>query len=315
MAFPLSLPKFMKYYCFFALFVGLFISACTQRTNTSEDNRLDFSPIKGIKYYEVKRQFSNGLSFNAMGFQQEPSWIMEFISNDSVAIWSPQAKRMEPFLLLYDHGNVYNFANDYFRIKIANKDSLVLQRLEVKSKEVMQGEVSDVHILFYSKNYLENKVKNSVENLRKPSKKDTLFIRNLALKSNKNPKNLKNIFAARNPVQFISKNAYAKVEKLSNVNKLNKHTNAYDYLYPEYLIHIKKAYKNFNYRFSILVDSQSKMYVNRIEGVMPEDIESRRKLLTGIVDVYLTHYFKIIPGNTLGILHPSEVTLNLVGEE
>src|SRR5690349_18030196 len=56
--------------------------------------REPFDPIIGIKFYEVKRRFSTGLSFNEIGFQQEPSWIIRFKSRDTIEAYSPQFDRM-----------------------------------------------------------------------------------------------------------------------------------------------------------------------------------------------------------------------------
>lgn len=302
-----------------ALFISCNSSSSNKKQTKNEENKtevdsLTFNDVNGIRFYEVKRRFSNGLSFNEVGFQQEPTWIIEFKAPDTMLAYSPEKKGMESFYLHHDHGKVYNFAREFFRAKIITKDSLVLQRLQVNAKVIANDERSDVNCIFYTKNYIENVLKTTIGELQRPSKADTLFIKKLSEKTYRNPANADTAFAAREPVQFKPKGKFVTAEKISTQDYLSHRTKAYDYIYPEYRIVIQKSYKEFSYRFSVVVDTNGKMYVNRVEGVMPEDVPPRKRLLQGITDVYLQNLLTITPGTTLGIPHSSEVTLNVVGK-
>ncbi|KQB98734.1 hypothetical protein [Pedobacter sp. Hv1] len=312
---------------FFALIASaLFFFSCNSDSKKSEKqvnkndpeenpvNNLSFKDVDGIRFYEVKRRFKNGLSFNEVGFQQEPTWIIQFKAPDTMLAYSPEKQGMEAFYLQYDHGKVYNFAREFFRAIAINKDSLVLQRLQVDGKVISNDIRSDVYCIYYTKDYIENKLKTTVGELQRSSPADTAYIKKLSERTYRNPSNADTAFAARQPVVFTPKNAYITVEKQSTVDALNNRTRAYDYLYPEYRIVIKRSYKQFAYRFSVVVDSKGQMYVNRVEGVMKEDMPHRKKLLQGIVDVYLKNMLTISPGTTLGIPHSSEITLNVAGK-
>lgn len=277
--------------------------------------KLDFSSIVGIKYHEVKRRFSTGLSFNEMGFQQEPTWIIQFKSNDTVSAWSPQKLRMQPFYLLFDHGNVYNFAKEYFRIKKISKDSLLFQRLHLKGKEISSDIRSDVNIVYYSEDYINNKLKTTVTELRKPTRADTAYIKNLVAKSEQDPTNVKLAFAGRQPVVFTPKSPIVQVKKISTVNTLMGRTESYDYLFPKYRIQISKAYQDFAYEISAVVDSKGRIHMAQLYFIQPEFLESKSKAVEGILDVYVKNLFKVSPGSTLGMPHSSEIKLILVGKK
>lgn len=289
-------------------------STAKKDTSISADtlNSLTFKDVDGVRFYEVKRRFNNGLSFNKDGFQQEPSWIIEYKYPDTMLAFSPELNDMEHFYLQYDHGRVYNFAREFFRAIKITKDSLILQRLQVEARQVKKGIQSDVYCIYYTKDFIENKLKTTVEDLRKPTARDTAFIKDLSTRSNQNP--LKLSFAARQPVQFVPNSPNVSAEKQVTEDKLTGKGRAFDYMYPEYRLEIRKSYKEFAYRFGAVVDQNGKITVTRVEGVMPEDYEARKKLIQGICDVYLTNLYKIKPGQTLSIPHSSEVTLNVVGK-
>jgi len=276
----------------------------------------DFRSVNGIRFFEVKRRFKNGLSFNKDGFQHEPTWIIEFKAPDTMLAYSPEKKGMESFYLQYDHGKVYNFAREYFRAIKVSKDSLVLQRLQVDGKVIAGDDDvrSDVYCTFYTKDYIDNKLKTTIGELQKPTKADTLFIKELSQKTYRDPSNPQIAFAAINPVLIEPKGKLVSAEKISTVDPNNNRTHSYDYMYPQYKLFIAKSYKEFNYSFSLIVDANGKMYVNRVDGVMRDDIPPRKRLLQGITDVYLKNLFKITPGKTLGIPHSSEITIYLVGK-
>ena len=280
------------------------------------EDRLIFKDVSGIRYYEVKRRFKNGLSFNKDGFQQEPTWIIEPKAPDSMLAYSPEKDKMESFFLLNDHDNIYNFAKEFFRAKVITKDSLLLQRLQVDGKIIANDDDirSDVYCTYYSKDYIEKKLRTTAKELQKPSKADTAFIKNLVQQTYRDPSSSDFAFAARNPVQFIPKGDFITVEKLSSRDE-NSHTStmAYDYLYPEYKIVILRSYRDFANRIRVVVDANGKMYVKSVDFVERDLHEAKRKLLQGIVDVYLKNLLIIKPGTTLGIPHSSYITINVVG--
>ncbi|WP_457287101.1 hypothetical protein [Pedobacter sp. UYP24] len=277
--------------------------------------KLDFTPILGIKYHEVKRRFSTGLSFNEMGFEQEPTWIIQFKSNDTVMAWSPQKLRMQPFFLLFDHGNVYNFAKEYFRIKKITKDSLLFQRLHLKGKEIMSDISSDVNIVYYSDDYIKNTLKTTPALLQRPTAADTSYIKGLIAKSNTDPFNPKMAFAGREPVVFTPLSSIVHAKKISTVNRLIGRTEAYDYLFPKYRLEINKAYQEFAYEISAVIDQKGGVHLIDLYYIEPEFLEARKKTVQGILDVYVKNLFKVTPGKTLGMPHSTEVKLVLVGKK
>ena len=301
------------------LLCSIILYGCDQKKPKDEEKaapvRLTFDHILGIKYHEVKRRFSNGLSFNEMGFQQEPSWIIQFKSNDTIMAWSPQKQRMQPFFLMYDHGDVYNFAKEYFRIKKATKDSLVFQRLHVSKKEIASDIRSDVNITYYAENYIKDVLKTTPEVLQRPTKADTLYIASLSEKANRDPANPKTAFAGRQPVRFIPRSDIISVMQKSTTDPFSGRTASYDYLFPQYRIVITKAYKDFGYEFSAVVDTAGRIHLTTFGNVLPEHREARKKSLEAIIDVYLRNLLKVIPGSTLGIPHSSEITLVVVGRK
>ncbi|MDB5019094.1 MAG: hypothetical protein JWQ28_221 [Pedobacter sp.] len=299
---------------------GLIISGCNSKpqdkvVHQKKDppTRLSFLPIKGIKFYEVKRRFSSGLSFNEMGFQQVPSWTMQFVSNDSVLVYSPQRNKMQGFHLLYDHADVYNFAGEWFRIKKVEKDSMQMQRLSLKGQIIAHDIRSDVRMTFYSEDYIQNVLHTNVQTLQRPSSADTAFIRKLVAKSEQNPTNATAAFGGTSPVEFRPISPAIRVEKLSSVDKLSGKSESYDYLYPEYSIKIHNAYQDFGYAFTCVVDKNGKIHLDTFRNDMPEYYEKRKKVLEGIISVYLQNLLKVKPATTLGIPHSSQITLNVSG--
>jgi len=298
--------------------LALLISSCNSSSKESQKTvagKLSFDSIIGIKYYEVKRRFSTGLSFNELGFQQEPTWIIQFKSQDTIQAYSPQKKRMQSFYLHYDHGEVYNFAKEWFKIKKISKDSMVFQRLHLKGKEISKDIRSDVNITWYAEDYIKNVLKTTAAALQRPTKADTLYILKLAEKSNRNPDNRDSAFAGRQPVEFIPRSKMISVKKISTVDKLNGRTESYDYLFPRYRIDIVKAYDNFGYEFSAVVDEKGKIHLGSFRVDFPENYEPRKKTLEAIINVYLQNLLQVIPGKTLGISHSSEINIIVTGRK
>ena len=294
------------------LFV-LLLSACKGGNKTTDPTLRDFTfePVKGIRYTEVKRRFKDGYSFNKEGFMQKPSWIIEVAAEDTMMAWSPQKQIMQKFFLHYDHGNVYNFAAEFFKVKHISKDSLVFQRIQVDGKVIADDVRSDVNMTFYANDYIKNKLKARVEDLQKPTPADTAYIKHLCAEVNANSNKS---FAATSPVQFLSKSKIARVEKLGTVDKANNRTEAYDYMFPQYIIRIDRAYKDFAYQVAAVVDFQGGIHVQNVYNVLPENAEGKKKVAQGIADIYVRNLFNVVPGTTLGMPHNSQITLTMIGK-
>lgn len=300
------------------LFIIYFSSSCGSNTNstgteTQTQNTADFESIKGITFHEVKRQFENGLSFDTIGFQQEPEWILKFLRSDRVEIFSPQEGKMMSFHLHHDHDNYYNFGREWFAVKLLSKDSIVLQRLEVKSLRIKNDDRSNVFMTFYAEDYIKNKLQTTKEELLKPSKADTAFVKERIMLANAHPLDSNYLFAARTPVKLSAKSKAIQVEKHSSFDPLTK-SSAYDYLYPEFKIEIKNAYKKFNYAFRVIVDVNKNISVYDFPSYEEDTRENRHKVLQGICDIYLSNMLEITPGTTLDMPHASLITLYVKGE-
>lgn len=298
------------------LFTIILATSCQSNNNKAIENKkntIDFEQIKGITFHEVRRQFENGLSFDTIGFQQEPEWILRFQRNDSVEVYSYELKRLVGFYLHHDHDNYYNFAREWFSVKSLSKDSVVLQRLEVKSLRVKNDARSNVYMTFYSEDYMNKTLHKTKEELAKPSAKDTAFVKERIALANAHPLDSVYLFAARNPVKLESKSKAISVEKFSSFDPLTK-SSSYDYIYPEYKIEITNAYKKFNYAFRVIVDVTGKITVYDFPTYEEDTKENMKKVLQGICDIYLSNLLKITPGNTLGIPQASLITLYVKGK-
>ncbi|RYG09124.1 MAG: hypothetical protein EOO07_24380, partial [Chitinophagaceae bacterium] len=224
-----------------AFLVSIFLYACggsADKTSAAEAG-LSFKDVDGIRFYEVKRRFSNGLSFNKDGFMLVPNWVIEYKHPDTMLAYSPEKKGMEAFFLLHDHAKIYNFAREYFRAKVITKDSLILQRLQVEALVVAKGEVSDVNSTYYTKNYIEKVLKTTVGELQRPTKADTAYIKKLAEKTYKHPLNPDTAFAATEIVKMKPNSKNVSV-KLIGYADSGAHRKSYAYMYPEYKIEINK---------------------------------------------------------------------------
>ncbi|GGI26765.1 hypothetical protein [Pedobacter mendelii] len=302
----------IKNFCCF-LFVFTLWSSCesgTKSINTSS-REFVFESVKGIRYEEVKRRFKNRLSFNEEGFMQKPSWIIEVAAEDTMMAWSPQKHRMQKFYLQYDHGNLYNFAAEFFKVKHISNDSLVFQRVQVDGRLVASDVRSDVNMTFYAQNYIKNKLKTTAKQLQKPTKADTNFIYKRAAAVNQK---VDDGFAATEPVQFIPKSKIVAIKKISTIDKVANRTESYDYMFPQYKITINRAYKDFAYQATAIVDFQGGIHIQRVDGVLPEDAANKKKTVQAIADIYIRNLFNILPGTTLGIPHNSQITLMILGK-
>lgn len=305
----------MKYCQIILCLLCMTLFGCKPANKKNKDDRpYTFLNVKGIKFYEVRRTFNNGLAFSKTGFQQEPEWIIQFKTNDTVEAYNPGDNKMHNFYLYYDHGAVYNFANEWFRVKKVNKDSLIFQRLQVNNKVVLKDIRSNVFMTFYAENYIKNTLHTSVKKLQEPRKIDTLFVKKCVQKANTNIFDTTSFFAARNPVIFKAKNKQITTEKIIANPNLLSNSKSYAYLYPEYKIVINKAYKDFSYYIKVIVDKNGKVFI--YDFAATDDYRlNRKKVLQGIIDIYFYNLLKIIPGNTLGLNHSSVIAIDLVGRK
>lgn len=293
--------------------ISLCLLSCTRSSEGNRDGkRPPFTPIAGIDFYEVRRAFDNGLSFDTLGFQQEPIWHINFTNDDSVKIHSLSGDSMLHYAIYYDQDSIFYFGREWFRVIDLERDSLMLQRLTVQNLRVKEAR-SNVYMKFYSARFIEDSLETTVDELRKPHRQDSVFILNMVDRTNRNPANFDSLFSARNPVSFVSKSTTITVKEhaLKEGQGMSR-TSAYQYLYPEFDIVINKAFKDFYYPFSVFVDQYGKMTVAKFI-TSPEFEESRRKVLQGIVDVYLENLLEIKPGSTLGFPHNTLVMLYVKG--
>jgi hypothetical protein len=304
----------------YVVFVTLIVSiySCNSKPqqvvsqqNTGEKQAFTFAPYFGIKYTEVKRVFDNGLTFSDKGYQLEPSWKISFLSDDSVNIYSPTKKMYVNLPVTIDHDSVFNMAWAWLRLQEMNKDSIKLEVLKVLNQEV-RNEGPTVYMTLYADDYIKNVLKTDASELSKPSRRDTLFVKERAELFNSN---FDSIFAARNIVTLKSKSPLLHIKKLPPRGLSRDDIVIEDeYLTPEYNITIYKAYQDFNYSFSVIVDKYGQMHFgSSLVDLSPEFRESRIRIMKGIIDGYLKLYLDIKPGSTLGIPHASKFIVNVEG--
>jgi hypothetical protein len=270
--------------------------------------------VEGINFIEVRREFENGLSFNEYGFQLIPEWDLHFLPGDSVKIYSPFEKRYIYYPIYFDHGQVINFAREWLRLKHVSKDSLVLQLLRVREK-VIDKKRSNVYMRFYSAEYIKNTLRSNAESLRKPNIRDTLFIKKLVARAKANPTNSDSLFTARTPVALKS----TIPEITVSIQKPSKEDVDYkasdEYMGVEYHVEIKRAYKDFYNSFTAFVDDKGKVTVGKFAVIEPDFEAPQRRVLQGVVDVYIQHFLEVTPGKTLGMPHPTEIMLHVRGRK
>ena len=277
--------------------------------------KLSFKPVKGIRFTEGKRIFTNGLVFDKHGYQLEPSWKLYLVDDDSVMVFSPKMKRYYGFHVYFDHDSIFNMVDAWFKLKEINKDSLMLQALRVENRVIMNNdEGSKVQLTFYSDRYLKSRKIKNAASLGLPRLNDTAYIRQRASLANSH---LDSAFSARNPVVLSSRSDLVKVEKVVSLSTpLNKIDPSVDYLYPEYNITINKAYEDFDYSFSVFVDDMGLMHFRKSEIPYPSAFQKTyTDVMKGLISGYLKVYLDITPGKTLGIAHTSVILLNVTGKK
>jgi hypothetical protein len=297
-------------------FLLVLLSAVNFSCNHNKAKRgLPFGTLKGTRFTEVRRAFSNGLTFNKEGYQLEPSWKMYFVADDSVMAFSPKMKRYYGFHVYFDHDSIFNMVDAWLKVKKIDQDSLVFEALKVENRIIKDDDAGfKLFVTYYSDRYINKKGAEIVKKMGMPSQKDTLFIKSRSQLANTH---LDSAFAARQPVILKSKSKLVKVEKVKNVSTvLDEIDPAQDYLSPEYNIDISKAYEDFDYSFYVFVDDKGVMHFRKSTVMYSGGYkETYEKVMKGIIDGYLQHYLEITPGNTLGIAHNSIILLNVVGKK
>jgi hypothetical protein len=270
-----------------------------------------FSGVIGTQFTEVRRAFDTGLAFDKQGFQLEPDWRIRFLSDDSARIYNPIEKKTYNFHVHYDHDSVINMARSWFRVKYVREDSLQLQLLQVEGRNV-SAERSNIFMTFYSDRYIRDVLKTSEVELRKPTARDSMYVRSKIKQADNRPDSA---FGAREPVQLLPKSRAIRVEKLRvEEDMLGGQSLSDAYLSPEFDVVIKPAYKDFNYSFTATADTNGRLHFGKSTVyLMPEFEESQKRVMKGIMEVYLQNLLEIRPGKTLGMKHPSVITLHVKG--
>lgn len=297
------------------LVITIIGAGCKRKGIVSHNGAKDlisFKSIQGISYTEVSRRMKNGLSFNESGYQLEPQWKMSFISDDSTRIYSPIKKQLINFPLSRGYDSIFNTARSWLKVKKMNKDSLVIEILKYKDG-LIDVTGAQVYMIFYADNYIRNTLHSDSTILRRPSRRDTLFIGKLVAKANSD---YKEAFCARQPVQLISKSPMIKAtQRKTEPSMENNFDSSDDYLNPTFDIVINKAYRDFYYSFSMYVDDKGNMIYER--PLVPFTDEGFKnayiKESQDIMNTYFKLFFKIIPGSTLGMPHTSIISIHVRG--
>jgi hypothetical protein len=298
----------IRQYCLFLILAVAFMSC---KFEDPIKNKVFFKPVKGIGFTEVRRSFETGLIFNKDGYQLEPVWRVKFLSDTVASVLNPDKNIFLDFPVTLDHDSIFNISGTWLKATHVSKDSLIFQVLKVENKTVYYVK-SNVYMTLYADDYIKNTLHKTAEEARRPQRKDSLYIINRIKKIEAKPDSF---FAGRKPVQFISKNKWATVVKKGiEADVMNKWDKSEEYMFPEYNISIKKAYSDFSYSFWATVDTNGKIYYQKsMIYVFPEFEKSTNKIIRGIVDGYLSTYFDVIPGSTLGMKHSSAIVINVKG--
>jgi hypothetical protein len=312
---PMNFKTIKQAYLILLITISIIQTGCNGGANSGKKQLIDFKPYNGINYSEISRRQKNGLSFNEYGYQLEPQWKMQFVSDDSVSIYSPTKKAFINFPLTRGYDSIFNAARSWLKVQKISKDSLVLEIIKQKGDSLdIKG--TKVYMRFFADNYVKNILHTDTSTLRRPSRKDTLYIQSLAAKANKD---YKKAFSARQPVELISKSPQIKVTRRTTKAEIeNNFDPSDDYLDPTYDIVINKAYKDFYYSFTIYVDDEGGMhYGNPLIDLAlsgPEFERAYSRMASGIMDSYLKFYLNIKPGSTLGVVHSSMISVHVEGK-
>ncbi|MCC8425886.1 hypothetical protein [Mucilaginibacter sp. UR6-11] len=301
---------YIRHYTLIAL-ISVVCFAC--KFNDPIKNKISFEPVKRINYIEVRRSFDSGLIFNKDGYQLAPIWKLMFYSDKWASVYSPDKDKFLNFAVTLDHDSIFNISGTWLKAMHISKDSLRFQVLKVEGKTVYYVK-SNVYMTMYAENYIKNVLHKTIDEVRKPLRRDSLYLVKRTASVNVKPDSF---FAARKPVQFISESPRATVIKKGvEADIMNKWDASDEYMFPEYTITIKKAYEDFSYSFWATVDTKGQIhYQKSLTYVYPEFVKSTDHTIKAIIDGYLKAYFQVIPGTTLDIPHNSAVALNVIGRK
>lgn len=267
--------------------------------------------IRGIKYTEVKRTFDNGLSFSPVGYQLTPEWRISFPSIDSVNIYSPKKGKFLNAPVMFDHDSIFNVAWAWLKLKYIKKDSIQFMVLHVKDR-VIEDEKVHVFMTFYTNDYIRSVLHSDTNKLRRPSRRDTAYIKNKSAIANKTPDSA---FAGTEPPVLRSKSPLVRVKKETVAPDDPNGDKIYDeYLSPTYDVVIYHAYENFSYSYTAFVDEKGTITFRKSTIYLsPEFRKPYSEAMKGITDSYLKFYLDVTPAKTLGIPHTSIIFLNVLG--
>lgn len=294
------------------LLIGLAFNACQQPPPKQAETprpQPTFKQVWGISYTEVRRTLGSGLSFSDQGYQLIPSWRLSFPSDDSVNIYNPQRKLFVNAPITFDHDSVFNVAWAYLRLKKLSRDSIIFQILKVDDK-VIENEKSVVYMVLYANDYIKNVLHQNPLKLTYTTRRDTDFIRkkNL-LASNDSTK----AFSATEPVELSSKSPLLAVKRLT-IPPEDRLLDEPDYMLPQFIITINKAYERFNYGFNAMVDEKGNIhFLSNIQALDAEFLTRYNNAIKGIINGYLKAFLQVKPGKTLGIAHSSRVVIYVTG--
>jgi hypothetical protein len=278
-----------------------------------EKDRISFKPVFGVTYTEISRHTENGLSFNEDGYQLEPQWRLNFVSNDSASIYSPVKGTFINFPLTRGYDSVFNTARTWLKVKAMTKDSLKLEILKAYG-DTIDTRGAKIFMILYADDYIKNKLHSDTAVVKRANKKDSLYIKKLTAIADKD---FNKAFAARQPVELISKSPTVTIKKRkAKGDLLNHFDESADYMTPHYDLAISKAYTDFHYSFSIFVDSKGLMHYGKpLVFFYGETLKGNYiKHSKAIMESYLKYYLVIKPGSTLGIVHASEINVHVIGK-
>lgn len=266
--------------------------------------------IRGIGYTEVKRTFDNGLSFSPVGFQLVPEWRITF-TKDSVNIFSPKKNKFLNAPVVFDHDSIFNVAWAWLKLRYIKKDSIQFMVLHVNDR-VIEDEKVHVYMTFYTNDYIKNTLHSDTNMLRRPSRRDTEYIKAKTLLANRIPDSA---YAGTQPVVLKSRSPLVAVTKeVTPPDDVNGGKIYDDYLSPTFNVAIHHAYDDFGYSFTAFVDEKGNITFRKsINYISPEYKKTLTETMTAITNGYLKLYLDVTPARTLGIPHTSIIFLNVAG--
>ncbi|MDN3548048.1 hypothetical protein [Mucilaginibacter aquaedulcis] len=307
---------FVIKYLLFLCFIIAFLPACKHRDivkHNGEKDLISFKAVKGIGYTEIARRKADGLSFNAQGYYLEPQWRINFISDDSTSIYSPSREKFINFPLTRGYDSIFNTARTWLKVKQMNKDSIKLEVLESYGDSV-DTRGSKIYMILYADNYIKNVLHSDTGILKRASRNDTLYIKQLTNIANED---YRKAFAGLQPAELKSKSHFVRIKKWKTEGDLLNHFNTSDdYMSPTFDIAINKADSNFYYSFSIFVDINGGIHYGKpLIAFFDESFrENYIQFSKAIMENYLKYYLDVKPGSTLGIVHASEINVHVDGK-